>query len=306
MHVDARKIPDNSLIQVDICIVGAGAAGVSIALDWKKSGYKVILLEGGGFKYDQKMQDLYRGKSTGQKYYPLHGTRLHYFGGTTGHWAGMCSPFDEIDFVRSGFRAVARNITTLSDGHSPGDVFDAIWECFLSGEHGSTFNLALARLGLADDPSLIGRLVDVYRTHAPTLTLPPDSRSVLEELKGRYTLGLLTDGFLPTQRLKVQALGIEHYFEAIVYTEELGREHWKPSPRGFETLLRMLGTLPQQTACVADNESKDFIAPNRLGLLTIQLQRPAGLHKRPSPLPDAPPKLRIDRIDRLPTLLAQH
>ena len=214
--------------------------------------------------------------------------------------------FDEIDFVRSGFRAAARQIATLSDGHSPEDIFDVIWDCFLAGERGSTFNLAVAKLGLTDDPSLVDKLVEVYRTHMPTLILPPDSRSVLEELKGRYTLGLLTDGFLPAQRLKVQALGIERYFDAIVYTEELGREHWKPSPRGFETLLRMLGTLPEQTACVADNETKDFIAPNRLGLLTIQLLRPAGLHRRPSPLPDAAPKLKIDKIDRLITVLAQH
>lgn len=214
--------------------------------------------------------------------------------------------FDEIDFVRSGFRAAARHISTLSDYYSPDDAFDLIWKCFLTGERGSTFNLALAELGFSDDPSLVDKLVEVYRTHTPTLILPPDSRNVLEELTGKYTLGLLTDGFLPTQRLKVQALSIERYFDAIVYTEELGREHWKPSPRGFETLLQMLGTLPEQAACVGDNESKDFIAPNRLGLLTIQLLRPAGLHRQPSPLPDAAPKLKIDKIDRLITILAQH
>ena len=100
MHTDARNLSNNSIIEGDICIVGAGAAGVSIALDWSNSGYKVILLEGGGFEFDNKLQDLYKGKSTGQKYYPLHGTRLHYFSETTGHWAGMCSPFDEIDFMK--------------------------------------------------------------------------------------------------------------------------------------------------------------------------------------------------------------
>ena len=98
MHTDTRKLPDQSTIEGEICIVGAGAAGVSMALDLSKSGKKVILLEGGGFEYEQKLQDLYRGKSTGQRYYPLHGTRLHYFGGTTGHWAGMCAPFDPVDF----------------------------------------------------------------------------------------------------------------------------------------------------------------------------------------------------------------
>ena len=98
MHTDTRYLSNNTIIETEICIVGAGAAGVSMALDLSKSGKKVTLLEGGGFEYEQKLQDLYRGKSTGQRYYPLHGTRLHYFGGTTGHWAGMCAPFDDIDF----------------------------------------------------------------------------------------------------------------------------------------------------------------------------------------------------------------
>ncbi len=100
MHIDARELENNSIISGDICIIGAGAAGISIALDWENTPYKVILLEGGGFEYDEKVQDLYSGETTGQRYYPLKSTRLHYFGGTTGHWAGMCSPFDNIDFIK--------------------------------------------------------------------------------------------------------------------------------------------------------------------------------------------------------------
>jgi choline dehydrogenase-like flavoprotein len=98
MHIDARNMENNSLIEGDICIVGSGAAGISMALEWLNTPYKVILLEGGGFEYEQQMQDLYKGKTTGQRYYPLDSARLHYFGGTTGHWAGFCSTFDPIDF----------------------------------------------------------------------------------------------------------------------------------------------------------------------------------------------------------------
>ena len=100
MHADARIIPNNTVIEGDVCIVGAGAAGISMALDWTKTSHKVILLESGGFEYDDKVQDLYIGKGTGQRYYPLRSSRLSLFGGTTGHWAGMCSPFDEIDFIK--------------------------------------------------------------------------------------------------------------------------------------------------------------------------------------------------------------
>ena len=98
MHIDARQLDNHSVIEGDICIIGAGAAGISMALEWIGSKHKVILLEGGGFDYEDALQDLYDGKTTGQRYYPLKGCRLHYFGGTTGHWAGFCSPFEEIDF----------------------------------------------------------------------------------------------------------------------------------------------------------------------------------------------------------------
>jgi choline dehydrogenase-like flavoprotein len=98
MHIDARELDDHSVIEGDICIVGAGAAGISMALEWMDSPYKVILLEGGGFEYDDKVQELYNGKLTGQPYYPMKSSRLHYFGGATGHWGGMCSTFDDIDF----------------------------------------------------------------------------------------------------------------------------------------------------------------------------------------------------------------
>jgi len=100
MHIDARELPNNSLIEGDLCIIGAGAAGISLALEFLNTSNKVILLEGGGFEYESQMQDLYKGKTTGQRYFPLESARLHYFGGTTGHWAGFCSPLDPIDFEK--------------------------------------------------------------------------------------------------------------------------------------------------------------------------------------------------------------
>lgn len=100
MHIDARHLDNGTLIEGDICIVGAGAAGISMALDLKDSKKKIILLEGGGFEYENEVQDLYDGENLGQRYYPLRSCRLHYFGGTTGHWAGMCSPYDPIDFKK--------------------------------------------------------------------------------------------------------------------------------------------------------------------------------------------------------------
>lgn len=98
MHLDNRSLENGSLIEGDLCIIGAGAAGISLALEWMQSGRKVILLEGGGFDVELQLQALYRGESLDRPYYPLQSASLHYFGGTTGHWAGFCSPFDPIDF----------------------------------------------------------------------------------------------------------------------------------------------------------------------------------------------------------------
>src|SRR4051812_28966193 len=97
MHTDARTLESESLIDADLCIVGAGAAGITLALEWIDAGKRVVLLEGSGFDYDARMQELYRGESVGLPYYPLQAARLHYFGGTTGHWAGFCATLDPID-----------------------------------------------------------------------------------------------------------------------------------------------------------------------------------------------------------------
>ena len=98
MHIDARNLDDDTRLEGDICIIGAGAAGISLALEWADTAHRVLLLEGGGFDFEPAMQDLYRGDIVGQPYFPMEAARLHYFGGTTGHWAGFCAPLDPMDF----------------------------------------------------------------------------------------------------------------------------------------------------------------------------------------------------------------
>ncbi|MEX0600194.1 MAG: FAD-dependent oxidoreductase, partial [Rhodothermales bacterium] len=98
MHTDARTLDDGSVIEGDLCIVGAGAAGISMAMEWIGTDKDVVLLEGGGFDVDADVQSLYRGDIVGERYFPLEAARLHFFGGTTNHWAGFCSILDPIDF----------------------------------------------------------------------------------------------------------------------------------------------------------------------------------------------------------------
>jgi choline dehydrogenase-like flavoprotein len=86
----------------DVCIIGSGPAGVTVATKLSRAGKKVALLEGGGESYDQASQDLYKGNIVGDKYYPLDVARLRYFGGTSNHWGGWCRPLGKEDFEAKG------------------------------------------------------------------------------------------------------------------------------------------------------------------------------------------------------------
>jgi putative hydrolase of the HAD superfamily len=108
---------------------------------------------------------------------------------------------------------------------------------------------------------------------------------------------------LPAQSLKVSALGIEPYFKHIVYTEQLGRQFWKPNPKGFEIILEKLSAKAQNTVYIADNAKKDFIGPNGLGMHTIQLKRPKKVHLSAPPDENATPNLITDSIILIPEIL---
>jgi choline dehydrogenase-like flavoprotein len=96
--IDARTMRDGARIECDIVIVGAGAAGLTIARQFIGSGRNVCLVESGGFDLDPATQALYEGGNVGLPYFSLDVCRLRYFGGSTNHWGGACVPFKRRDF----------------------------------------------------------------------------------------------------------------------------------------------------------------------------------------------------------------
>jgi choline dehydrogenase-like flavoprotein len=101
MITDLRNVPGEASIEADICVIGAGAAGIVIAKELSSSPIEVVLLESGGYGYESRVQDLYRGTSTGEKYYkPLDECRTRRFGGSTNCWGGICTPLNPVDFTR--------------------------------------------------------------------------------------------------------------------------------------------------------------------------------------------------------------
>lgn len=104
MFDDARSVPPQARVETDICIVGSGAAGITLARELIGLPLRVTVLESGAFEYDGETQALYDGDSVGLPY-SVSASRLRFFGGTTNHWGGICRPWEDADFeARDGIR----------------------------------------------------------------------------------------------------------------------------------------------------------------------------------------------------------
>ncbi len=194
--------------------------------------------------------------------------------------------YAEEAYVHSGFRAVAAwGAEHLYVPATQGYI--ELERLFREGVRGRTFDAWLAGHGLSSDGA-VGELVRIYRAHEPAIEPFPEVPALLERLAVDHTLGLLSDGLAEVQNAKLDALGLRRRFDAVVITDELGREAWKPSPRGFEVLLQRLGGIvPGAAVYVSDNPVKDFLGARRAGLRSIRVRRPEGIYAHLEPETDA-------------------
>ena len=96
--INANSLPSGTMLDTDVCIIGAGPAGISLAQAFDGKPFRVILLEGGQLRRNRASQALYKGENVGLHYDELDQARSRYFGGSSNCWGGFCRPLDPHDF----------------------------------------------------------------------------------------------------------------------------------------------------------------------------------------------------------------
>jgi choline dehydrogenase-like flavoprotein len=100
MLVDARRDPPRTVVRCDVCIVGAGPAGIALARELDDGQREICVIESGGVSLEAASQSLLAAARGSDDYPPLQATRVAALGGSTQVWAGWCRPLDVIDFER--------------------------------------------------------------------------------------------------------------------------------------------------------------------------------------------------------------
>jgi putative hydrolase of the HAD superfamily len=177
--------------------------------------------------------------------------------------------YPEETFVRSGFRAVARAL------HDRWDVpeeraFDVMWESLKGRGRGTQFDDVVDALGLRGRQS-VAELVRIYRHHTPEISLPPESRAVLEALRPR-PLYVVTDGHKVVQQAKIDALGLAPYLRRAYVTHRYGIHNRKPSVHVFELMMRRERCAPSEIVYIGDDPTKDFRNLRPLGVHTVRVR----------------------------------
>ncbi len=127
MELDARQAANGTTLSADICIVGAGPAGIALAHELIATGKQIVVLESGGRDAGPELQELNAGETTGDPYEQLERCRQRAIGGTATLWNtwfrsirhAKYVPLDDSDFeVRdwvpgSGWPFPASALTTF-------------------------------------------------------------------------------------------------------------------------------------------------------------------------------------------------
>jgi choline dehydrogenase-like flavoprotein len=100
MIEDLRRLEDGAELEADLCVIGAGAAGIALAREFFGTDVRIIVLESGGRRRSATTDHLNEGETVGMDPASLTAGRGRVLGGSTALWAGQCLPPEPATFQR--------------------------------------------------------------------------------------------------------------------------------------------------------------------------------------------------------------
>jgi putative hydrolase of the HAD superfamily len=191
--------------------------------------------------------------------------------------------YAERDYVHSGWMAVARWAAGRWGGNAP-DIFAAFVAIADRVPPVPVFDTWLAEAITEAEPKTCAQaMVEIYRGHIPSIALDRSVQEMLTELRHRYRLGIVTDGYYQVQQRKIEALGLQALVDVVVISDQWGREYWKPHSRPYLQALSELQCQPSEAIYIGDNPLKDFLGARRAGLRSLQIHSPEGVYAKHTP-----------------------
>ncbi|MXP74776.1 HAD-IA family hydrolase [Lachnospiraceae bacterium WCA-9-b2] len=173
--------------------------------------------------------------------------------------------YSERQYVRSGYRKIA-------DYFGCPEIENEMWNVFEAG--GKAIDNVLEKHGFLSKKN---EALHIYRSQKPDIVLYQGVSEMIERIKKNKKVGIITDGRPEGQRAKLKMLDI--VVDRVIVTDELGGiEFRKPNPRGFRLMMKELEVDFSKACYVGDNISKDFIAPQKLGMRCIWFRNRDGIY----------------------------
>ncbi len=118
--------------------------------------------------------------------------------------------------------------------------------------------------GLDNESSALSFGQDFIALSATKTALMPHTIEVLDYLKKRYSLHIITNGFIETQYVKLRASNLEKYFDKIFISEKVGAQ--KPKRAFFEYAVKSCNAKKNESLVIGDNLEADIIGAKNFGL----------------------------------------
>ncbi|ABS20527.1 MULTISPECIES: HAD family hydrolase [Bacillus cereus group] len=121
---------------------------------------------------------------------------------------------------------------------------------------------ALKNYGVSFDEYLISQRY--WELFCCSSYLEPGAIEILDALSKKHQLFCMTNGYSESQRSRLRAANLEHYFEEVFISEELGIA--KPNPKALEVCLEKLELNKEETIYIGDSLKNDYLAANGAGI----------------------------------------